>query len=399
MDKEMSRTRPAALVAAFALLLAACGGSKDSSAGTRAEGSAAPGTSTPAAGAADSAAPAQQQASAPQGPVGPTTQVPANELGRIMVLEYHRIARPGDKEGEFVRTAANFRKDLQELYQRGYRPVTMKQVATGDINLPAGTTPVVFTIDDSSRGQFYYLPDGRIDPNTMVGMWEEFARTHPGWTGGATWCVLPAAGPPSNFFSEKPDREIPRAEREANIRKKVSHLVENGHEICNHTFFHARLDKAKSDAQAEEWIGRGNDSIQAYLPAGYKITTFALPLGMWPRNRALAWQGSWNGKPYAYNAVLEVSGGPNVSPYDRRWNGRSVNRFIVAPGALERQLKHWDTNPAERYVSDGDPRTVSYPQRSAANLDRSKLGGRTPRQVQDAAAPVAAAPAGQGASR
>ena len=40
--------------------------------------------------------------------------------------------------------------------------------------------------------------------------------------------------------------------------------------------------------------------------------------------------------------VLEVSGGPQVSPFDRAWDGHSVDRFIAAPGAIERQLAHAD---------------------------------------------------------
>jgi len=87
--------------------------------------------------------------------------------------------------------------------------------------------------------------------------------------------------------------------------------------------------------------------------------------------------------------VLEVSGGPQAPPYDREWDPHSVDRFIVAPGALERQLAHWEQAPQERYVSDGDPNTVSYPAREAAKLDRSKIGNRAAKEVPDTA------PAGQ----
>lgn len=380
----IKHTRPA-LVAAFALL-AACGGGdtagETASADTATAGPVAAGDSAPAAGPSGSAS---------NVPAGPVANLPPNELGQIMVLEYHRI---GDNEGEWIRSAANFRKDLQTLHDKGYRPVTMKQVASGDIDIPAGTTPVVFTIDDSSKGQFYYRPDGSIDPGTMAGMWEAFQKENPAWHHGAVWCVLPAAEHPSNFFSEKKDREFAsRQEREDNIRKKVTYLVQNRHEICNHTLYHARLDRG-TDAQVQEWMGRGLDSIQHYTPQGYEVTTMALPLGMWPKNRALAWQGNWKGKPYRSEVVLEVSGGPNVSPFHRQWDPRSVDRLIVAPGALERQLAAWEKNPATRYVSDGDPRTVAYPQSMTANLAQNRLGGRTAKPV--AAGPAPAAPAAAG---
>jgi hypothetical protein len=315
-----------------------------------------------------------------------------------MVLEYHRLGEP---EGEWYRSVENFRRDLQTLYERGYRPVTMRQVVEGNIDIPAGTTPVVFTIDDSSQGQFYFLENGSIDPNTMVGIWDRFQRENPAWHHGAVWCVLPAADHPSNFFGERPSREVPRAEREATIQRKVDYLVENRHEICNHTLYHARLDRG-TDAQVQEWIGRGEDSIQVYLPDGYEIVTHALPLGMWPRTRSLAWKGTWPGRPgqdrpvnYEYSVVLEVSGGPNVSPFDSRFNGRSVNRLIVAPGALQRQLQAYERNPGQRYVSDGNPNTIAVPRSLQDRVDRARWSGKEIRVIdQEASVAPASTEAG-----
>jgi hypothetical protein len=380
-------TRGAATAAAAMLLLAACGGDRGGS-GEKAGGGdtkAAAGTATAGGDTAAGQARGGQTAgtAGPGQDNGPKAKTGPNELGRILVLEYHRI---GPNEGEWYRSEAHFRNDLQMLYDRGYRPVTMREVASGNINLPAGTSPVVFVFDDSSQGQFYYLPNGSIDPHTMVGMWTAFKQQHPDWSGGATWCVLPGAVHPSNFWGEKKSNEIPRAQREATIKKKVDYLLQNGHEICNHTMWHAQLSKYP-DAFVQDQIGSGQDSIMHYLPADYRFTTFALPLGLWPKNRALAWHGTYrNGKTYTNQVVLEVSGGPNVSPFDKSWDPHSVDRFIAAPGAIERQLAHWDQAPQERYVSDGNPNVVSYPQREADKLGRGNLGGRTAQVVPDSPA-------------
>lgn len=203
--------------------------------------------------------------------------------------------------------------------------------------------------------------------------------------------MLPAAEHPSNFFSEKPDREIPREQREANIKKKIDHLLAGGHEICNHTLYHARLDRASSDAQAQEWIGRGEDSIQVYLPADYDIVTLGLPLGMWPQNRQLAMSGNYNGSPYEYDAVLEVAGGPNVSPFDREFDGHSIDRMPVSPNVLERQLATYDSTPARRYVSDGEPNVISVPQADEGKVTRDRWPGKEVRVVA-AESSAAAAP-------
>lgn len=373
-----------AAAAALLAALAACGGDEAIEAGV-------PGDTTALAGG-DTAA-AAEGTPASNVPAGPTTDLPPNELGQVLILEYHRL---GENEGEWIRSPENFRRDLQALYERGYRPVLMRDVAEGNIDIPAGTSPVVFTIDDASRGQFYLRDDGSIDPNTMMGMWQAFQQENPAWHFGAVWCILPAAQHPSNFFGEAPDREVPREERERRIRQKMEYIVQNRHEACNHTLYHARLDRARDDAQVQEWIGLGQDSIGAYLPDDYEIVTFALPLGMWPRNRELAWRGTYrDGKTYQHTTILEVTGGPNVSPFDRRYDPRSVDRYIVAPGALERILERWERDPANRYVSDGNPRTVSYPARMAQHLDREALGGREARELPDA--PAAAAGGAGGA--
>jgi hypothetical protein len=326
--------------------------------------------------AADAEAPAEA-APAPAARA-PVTDLPPNELGEIMVLEYHRI---GNEEGPWVRSRDNFWRDLNTLYERGYRPILMRDMVEGRIDVPPGATPVIFTIDDSSRGQFYLREDGSIDPNTMMGMWTRFQQENPGWHYGAVWCILPGAEHPSNFFGEKPTREVPRAEREDRIRRKMQHIVDNRHEACNHTMWHARLDRY-DDPFVQDQIGSGMDSIKAYLPDDYEITTFALPLGMWPKNRQLAWQGTYRGgKTYRKTAVLEVTGGPNVSPFDTRFNPRSIKRLIVAPGALERQLDAYDRDPERRFVSDGNPNTVAIPNTLQDRLDRNRLGGRELRLV------------------
>jgi hypothetical protein len=335
---------------------------------------------TPDATAAAAAVPAPEAApTVPAPDAGPLAGLPPNELGEIMVLEYHRL---GQQEGEWVRRPENFRRDLQTLYDRGYRPALMRDVVRGHIDVPAGTTPVVFTIDDSSLGQFYLLEDGSIDPNSMMGMWHAFAQQNASWRYGAVWCILPGAEHPSNFFGERPTREVPRAEREDRLRRKMQHIADHRHEACNHTMWHARLDRYE-DAFVQDQIGSGQDSIKAYLPEGYEIVTFALPLGMWPRNRSLAWQGTYRGgRTYRNEAVLEVTGGPNPSPFDTRFDPRSVKRLIVAPGALERQLDAYDRNPQRRFVSDGDTSAVSVPRGAEERLDRGRLGGRQVRLVE-----------------
>ena len=331
------------------LIVAACAGSD------AAEDSVATGDSV---ATADSAAP--QQGAAATADNGPRTDLPPNELGRIPVLEYHLM---GEMEGRWTRSPDNFKKDMELLYSRGYRPITLKELAERKIDLPAGTSPVVFTFDDASPGQFRYIERNgqvEIEPYSAVGMWLEFARTHPGWGNKAVFCMLSGAEAGRSFFGNK-DIEGQKTEWR---HQKVKFLADEGFELCNHTLWHATLSKY-DDTFAQEQIARLQLAVDSAVP-GYRITSFALPLGEWPPNKDVAARGSWtdpkSGKTTAYehNVVLLVAGGPARSPHDPEFNGLRVPRVQVYANELQRTLDELDKNRS-RYVSDGNPSTVARP--------------------------------------
>lgn len=127
-----------------------------------------------------------------EGTARPDYQQTGNELGEVLVLEYHLIGYP---EGDWRRTPENFRKDLEALYQGGYYPINLRDLVAKDFAVPKGKTPVVLTFDDSSEGQFRIIPDGkgwRLDPECAVGIMLEFSRKHPDFPARGTFFVLPA---------------------------------------------------------------------------------------------------------------------------------------------------------------------------------------------------------------
>jgi hypothetical protein len=333
---------------AVAISLLGCGASDENQNAQAAAGDTAADTTTAQTDNAGPAVPA---------PPGADTMTP-NELGRIMVLEYHLI---GDKNARWERERGQFRKDLELLYARGYRPITASEMFDKKINLPKGLSPVVFTFDDASPGQFRYIErNGKleIDPGSAVGIWLDFAKEHPDWGNKAVWCMLSGAEAGRSFFG---DKGIEGQKTEWR-HQKVKFLADQGFELCNHTLWHAQLSKYP-DAFVQEQIARLQLAVDSAVP-GYKIRTLALPLGLWPKNKALASQGSWTdpktGKTtsYKHDVVLEVSGGPNVSPHDPAFKGSSVDRVQVYLNELEKTLDHLDKS-GTRYVSDGNPNTVA----------------------------------------
>jgi hypothetical protein len=122
----------------------------------------------------------------------------------------------------------------------------------------------------------------------------------------------------------------------------VKYLADQGYELCDHTVWHAKLNQYP-DSIVQQQIARNAMGIDSAVP-GYKIRTIALPYGLWPKNRPLAWQGSWTDPKthqthaYKFDAVLEVAGGPARSPYDPQFNPKSISRIQAIGNDIVKQL-------------------------------------------------------------
>jgi peptidoglycan/xylan/chitin deacetylase (PgdA/CDA1 family) len=278
-----------------------------------------------------------------------------NELGRVMILEYHKIDNP---EGRWTRTPDNFRRDLQRLWERGYRLVALNDYLDGKIALPAGTTPLILTFDDSSPGQFRYVQRGHdwiIDPECAIGILEAFAREHPGFGRAATFYVLPGANPPNRLFNQ-PDLAT----------RKLQYLASQGYEIGNHSLWHAELGRY-SEAVVREQLAGAQEWVQRHVP-GYRFRTLALPLGSYPKELAWALSGEAKGMGYKHDAILMVAGGAAPSPYARSFNPHRLPRIQAVERDVDYWLTYFDRNPSERYVSDGDAATITVAAGSAGKL-------------------------------
>ena len=288
--------------------------------------------------------------------------LPPNEAGRVMILEYHKIDQP---EERWTRTPDNFRRDLRRLWEKGYRLVALTDYLEGKIAVPRGTTPVILTFDDSSPGQFRYLErpgEPVLDPECGLGILEAFARERPEFGRAATVYVLPGASPPNRLFNQ------PQW-----AGKKLAYLAANGYEIGNHTLWHANLARYPEDvvrkqvAGAQEWVAR--------LVPDYRLRTLALPMGAYPKDLQWAVTGSSNGVSYRNEAILMVAGGAAPSPHARALDRHRLPRIQAVEADLGYWLAHFDRQPGERYVSDGDPATVTVP-RGMADKVRAASGLR-----------------------
>ena len=295
-----------------------------------------------------------------------TQTLAPNELGRVMILEYHKIDYP---EERWTRTPENFRRDLETLYTRGYRLLALNDLLDGRINVPAGTTPVVLTFDDSSPGQFRYVArDGQleIDPKSGIGVLEAFIRERPDFGRAATFYVLPGASRPNKLFNQ-----------DEYAGKKLQFLVAHGYEIGNHTLWHANLAKYP-EATVRAQVAEAQVWIQRHVP-DYKTRTIALPHGVYPTDVSWVLHGSAKGTTYNHDAVLMVAGGPAPSPFSRTFDPVRLPRIQAVERDLAYWLNYFDKNPNERFVSDGDANSVTVP---ASSRDRLRAELRPLRVVE-----------------
>jgi peptidoglycan/xylan/chitin deacetylase (PgdA/CDA1 family) len=273
--------------------------------------------------------------------------VKPNELGKIPILEYHLIQ---PEKSVWARTAGEFKQDLESLYSSGYRAIALNDYIQGKINIPAGTHPVIFTFDDSSPGQFRYLVrNGKreIDSDCAVGIFLEFRRRHRDFGMHATFFVLTGAKEPHKLFGQ-PEYES----------DKLKELVALGFEIGNHTLWHAQLNKYSANVVRDQ-LATAVKNIQAILP-GYNVRTLALPYGIYPKDINLAVEGTYRGAAYHNDAILRVSGGPALSPFNSGWDPLHLPR-IQAGSGIQRMVNEFKNHPDEVFVSDGKPDTVTYP--------------------------------------
>ena len=273
-----------------------------------------------------------------------------NESGKIMILMYHNI---GEEEQTWTRTVDNLKKDLETLYEKGYRPISLSDYVTGNITTELGYTPVVLTFDDGNLNNYRYLEDGSLDPNCAVGILVEFNRTHPDFPLEATFFIT----------SSNPFKQSQYA------KEKVEALIEMGMDIGNHSKDHMNFKDASKD-DLEEQLGYQAQYLETFAPEGYRVNTLALPYGSRPKNKDLEiylQKGQYEEYSYENVAILNVGWFPAVSPYHIDFNPLSLPRVRASEMNVDNvgmynYLSYFDNHPEEKFISDGNPDIITIPE-------------------------------------
>ena len=297
---------------------------------------------------------------------------PPNELGRVPILMYHAFVHDPSNVDPWTLTFDQFREQLDWLREHDFVMAGVQSMIDGRFDVPAGKRPVILTFDDASSGQFGLResPDGgyEVKPDTAVGVLEAYAAEYPEFAGPAFFAVLPF-----NCFASDDDPST--------CKERLNWLVEHGYEVGNHTASHDDLTDVSPDSFTKSigsmmmWInervpqGPGNLSRVLVLPYG------AYPdIDLHPDERSWLSEGFWYlGEPVDLLLVMDVAGGPAISPYSSAAHPVDTYRINTEPERFTYFQEQVKSGEVSIFVSDGDPEVVSVPAKYEDEVDTNFL--------------------------
>ena len=287
-----------------------------------------------------------------------------DELGETPIMMYHGIHNKKnsdtdytggnvDKDG-YQRTAEAFRNDLDFYYENGYRMIRLTDFVDGEINVELGKSPIVLTFDDGlennikvtgldSKGEII------IDPNSAVGILEEYKKKYPDFNVTATFFVN------GGLFGQEEYNE-----------KILKWMVKHGYDIGNHTYSHVDFTKVDGEKSKKE-VGSVYEILEEIIPGKY-VNIVALPFGSPYKynhdNMQYILNTDYNRKNYKTKAALRVGWKAENSPFDENFESTFLKRIRAYDNEgvefdIEMNFKLLEKT---RYISDGDKDTIAVPE-------------------------------------
>lgn len=279
------------------------------------------------------------------------------ELGKIPVLTYHKI---GEKDTEYSRSREGFRSDILYLLENGYDFISLKDFINGTFSTPKGKIPILLTFDDSSISQFEVNSNGQISPQSAIGIMNDIKKKYSHFNPKAVFFVNPGAKSPNDLFGQKEFKKW-----------KVDYLLKNGYAIENHTLWHANLKKYSN--KIEEQIAKTQKEITD-LASNYKMSTLALPFGIYPKeeDRPRLMKGEYKGIKYNNVLVFDYSNRLSYSPFHKDFDPMHVRRIQGNEAGVKRMFAELK-KPQIAFISDGNPDTITFPKEKLDLLNAKKF--------------------------
>ena len=286
-----------------------------------------------------------------------------DELGEVPIMMYHGIHNKKssetnytggnvDKDG-YQRTSEAFANDLEFYYNSGYRMIRLTDYVDGNIDVELGKSPIILTFDDGLENAIKVTGlDSKgniiIDPNSAVGILEDFKKKYPDYNVTATFFVN------GGIFQQEEYNE-----------KILKWLIDNGYDIGNHTYTHVNFSQVDSNKSIEE-VGKLYELLDKIIPGKY-VNIVALPFGspykLDHENMQYIFNTNYNGKEYITKSTLRVGWKSESSPFYQDFNPKFLKRIRAYDNDgkefdIEMNFKLLEKN---RYISDGNKDTIVVP--------------------------------------
>lgn len=288
-----------------------------------------------------------------------------DESGKVPIMMYHGIHHKNNNDTQYVggnvdkdgyqRTTEAFINDLDFYYNNGYRMIRLTDYVDGKIDVELGKSPIILTFDDGLENNIKVIGEDEkgniiIDPNSAVGILENFKEKYPDYNVTATFFVN------GNLFEQEKYNE-----------KILKWLVNNGYDIGNHTYSHVNFSKVDS-VKTQEEIGKIYELLDNIIPEKY-VNIVALPFGspynLDHNNMPYIFDSTYNNKNYKTKSTLRVGWEAECSPYDKQFNPKFLKRIR----AYDNNSKEFDIDmnfkllENNRYISDGNIETIVIPKK------------------------------------
>ena len=262
------------------------------------------------------------------------------EEPRVPIINYHQFAPNTSKQStDHKIRMEDFIAGMDALNQAGFAPIALEDWIKGDLYVPNGRRPVVFTMDD-----LFYNNQIRLDENgvpladTGLALAWEYGQQHPEF--GFEWAL----------FSNLGDKWYAAGDAEGKWKDELTATIiwclENNARIYNHTYRHIRLDL--SDGQGVTWELQQNDLFlrELLVKAGREDlipqlgNMFAIPFGYWPEGGAYTAMVNYaNPEGEAMLALFDIDWLINgvkfmAPPYAESFDPLRIPRIAMPPEAV-----------------------------------------------------------------
>ena len=300
--------------------------------------------------------PAPKDTAAPTQPPFYITATVWESQPAAAILTYHKFKTNRPSTYSLV-SRLDFEEELESLYRSGYVSVSLERWLAGDIRVPDGKRPVIFSMDDVFfRNQITLTPDGDPAKNTGLGVAWDFYQRHPEF--GFHWALFANLG-------DKPYGEGSMVEQDIQLANVIVWCIEHDAMIYNHTFRHVNLKNTDGLGVTAE-LRWNDEQLRKLLTLVHRADLIpklrnmvALPGGRAPRwddsQTALYGYVDPDGRKVQAIFNIDYITRPDFlkPPYARKFTPANLPRIVANLEAIDYLVENKDKYPAAKSCKIG----------------------------------------------